>query len=68
MAIIATLAGGMLGFFAAVTGMIGFGLGPLAALGLWTLTGLTLTVLGLGWSILSCHAEPETCAPAESRA
>ena len=68
MAIIATLAGGMLGFFAAFTAMIGFGTGPLAALGLWTATGLTFTVLGLAWSLLSGRADVETCAAAESRA
>jgi len=68
MAIIASLAGGMLGFFAALTGMIGFGLGPLAALGLWTSTGLTFTVLGLAWALLSGRPDVEACAPAESRA
>lgn len=51
MAAILMIFGGAFGFVAALISLL-LGGSVLAALGLWTITGLTLALLGVAWSFL----------------
>lgn len=52
MAVILVLAGSLAGFVLALAGMILGSLGPVAALGLWSATGLGFTLVAIGLSAL----------------
>lgn len=63
MAVILVLVGSLAGFLLALTGMILGSLGPVAALGLWSATGLGFTLLGIGLAALPSRCDRGLGAP-----
>lgn len=52
MATVLTLLAGMFGFVTALLGYVVFDLSALSALGIWSLSGIVVTVLAIGFSLL----------------